>query len=142
MTELRGFKFVATLVLVLKKIESEDKTKCDSFCSKSKAEIIINQSDINNVFKSIYTAVIRNIQKFLEKGSSLIIDSVIDHNISILRYNPLIGSIYTEVPKELNHPRKGSINVQNIDANECFKWCIARYLHPVDHRVKRITRFS
>ena len=141
MTELRGFKFVATLVLVLENIESEDKTKYYTFCSNSKAEIIINQSDINNVFKSIYTAVIRNVQKILEKGSSLIIDSVIDHNISILRYNPLTGSIYTEVPKELNHPRKGLINVQNIDANECFKWCIVRYLHPPDHNVKRITRF-
>ena len=31
LTQLRGFKFVATLVLVFKKIDSEDKTKYDSF---------------------------------------------------------------------------------------------------------------
>ena len=37
------------------------------------------------------------------------IDLVIDHNISILKYNPLAGSSYTRLPKELNHQRKGLI---------------------------------
>ena len=61
-TQLKGFKFVTTLVLVFKKIESEDKTKFDNFYSSSKAEIIINQSDIDDVFQSIYTTIITNIQ--------------------------------------------------------------------------------
>ena len=51
--------------------------------SISRAEIIINKSDIDDVFKSIYTTVISNIQKSLGKGSSCIIDSVIDYIISI-----------------------------------------------------------
>ena len=63
MSEIRGFRFVITLVLVLQKIESKDKTKYDNFYSNSKAEIIINESDIENVFKSIYTTIISNIQK-------------------------------------------------------------------------------
>ena len=37
-----------------------------------------------------------------------------------------------KLPKEFNHPRKGSIYIQDIDYNECFKWSIARYLNPVD----------
>ena len=45
---------MTTLVLVFKKIESKDKTKFDNFYSSSKAEVIINESDIENVFKSIY----------------------------------------------------------------------------------------
>ena len=49
---------MTTLVLVLTKIESEDKTKYDNFYSSSKAEIIINASDIDNVFQSIYTTII------------------------------------------------------------------------------------
>ena len=36
LTQLRAFKFVARLVLVFKKIESEDKTKYDNFYSNSK----------------------------------------------------------------------------------------------------------
>ena len=70
MTELGGFKFVTRLVLVRKKIESEDKTKYDSFYSQSKLEVIINESDIDdNPFKSIYTTIVSNIQKSLRKGS-------------------------------------------------------------------------
>ena len=40
LTELKRFKFLTTLVLLFKKVESEDKTKYDTFCSSSKAETI------------------------------------------------------------------------------------------------------
>ena len=65
-SELRGFEFVKTLVFMFEKIESEDKTKNETFYSNSKAEIIINESDID-LFQSIYATVISNIQKFLGK---------------------------------------------------------------------------
>ena len=60
---------MTTLVLVFKKIEKEGKIKFNSFYSSSKAEIIINESDIENVFKSVYTTIIANIQKSLGKDS-------------------------------------------------------------------------
>ena len=82
-SKIRGFKFVTTLALVFKKIESKDKTKFDNVFLSSKAEIIINDSDTDNAFKSIYPKIIRNIQKSLGKGSDRITDSVIDHIISI-----------------------------------------------------------
>ena len=123
MTQLKGFIFLPTLALVLKKIKSEDKTKYDNFYSSSKAEIIINESDIDDAFQSIYTTIITNIQQSLGKGSGWITDLVIDHIISISKYNPLSESSYIKLPKELHNPRKGLINIQNIDDNECFKWC-------------------
>ena len=86
-----------------------------------KTETIINETDVNNVLESIYTTVILNIQKSLGKGSGWIIDSVTEHNISFSKYNPLVGRSYIKLPKELDHPRKGLINTQNIDDNECFK---------------------
>ena len=111
---------MATLVLVFKKIESEDKTKYDTFYSNSKAEIIINEKDIDDVFESIYTTITSLIQKSLVKGSVwTIIDSIIDHNISIPKYNLLAGSNYRRLPKELDHSRKGLTNMQNIDDHKC-----------------------
>ena len=90
MTQLKGFKFVTTLVLVFKKrvlvfkkIEKENKTKYDNFYSSSNAKIIIYESDIDDVFQSIFSTIISNIQKSLGKGSDWIIDSVIEHTISI-----------------------------------------------------------
>ena len=105
MTELRGFKFVTTLVLKFKKIESDDKTKYGTFYSNSKAEINIKESVLYDVFQSIYTTIISSIQKSLRKCSGWIIDSVIEHNIGISKYNPLAQSSYIKLPKELDHPR-------------------------------------
>ena len=79
------------------------------------------------MFQSIHT-IISNIQVSLGKVSlDWIIDSVIDCTISISKYNPLDGSSYIELLKELNNPRKALINIQNIDHNECFKWCLVIY---------------
>ena len=61
MTQLKGLKFVTTLVLVFKIIESEDKTKHDTFYSNSEAEIIISDNDIY-VCQSIYTTIISSIK--------------------------------------------------------------------------------
>ena len=126
MTQLTFFRFITILVLVFKSIEREDKTTYGNFCSSSKAEIIINESDIDDVFQSIYTTIIRNMQKSLGKSSYWIIDSVIDHTLSISKYNPLAGSSYTKLPKQLDHQRNGLIIVQNIDDNECCKWFLVR----------------
>ena len=82
----------------------------------------LTESDIDDVFKSTYIAIITNIQKCLGKGSGWIIDTVIDHTISTSRYNPLAGSSFIKLPEDLDHPRKGLISIQNTDDdNACFK---------------------
>ena len=45
-----------------------------------------------------------------------------------------------KLPKELDNPRKGLINIQNIDDNDSFKWSLVRYLNPADHYPTRITK--
>ena len=94
-----------------KKTEGDDETKYDTFSSNSKAETIINESDIDEVFETIYILIKSKIQKSLRKKSGWITDLVIDHNISINRDKPLAGSSYIKLPNELNHPRKGLINI-------------------------------
>ena len=63
------------------------------------------------MLKSIFTAIIEDIQKFLGKSSRWIIDSVIYHTVSISKYNLLAGSSYKILPKELDHPSNGLINI-------------------------------
>ena len=89
MTQLKGFKFSATLVILCKTIETEDKTRYDNFYSSSKVEIIINKSDTDDVFQSIYTTVITIIQKYLGSCSVWIVHWFIDHTVSISSYNTL-----------------------------------------------------
>ena len=79
-------------------------------------------------------------QKSLGEGSGQIIDSIIDHTIIISKHNSLVGSSYIKLPKEVDDPRKGLINIQNIDHNECFKWCLVRYLNAEDHHPASIIK--
>ena len=116
------------------------KIQYDTFHSHSKAETVISKSDIGDVFESIYNTMTSKMQKSLGKGSGWIIDSVIEHNISISKYNLLFGSSYIKLRKELDHPRKGLINIQNIDDNECFEWSLVRYLNHADHHLARTTK--
>ena len=64
---------MTTLVLVFEKIESENKTKYSIFYSSSKVEQIINKSDNDDEFQSIYSRIKKNIEKSSGKGLSLII---------------------------------------------------------------------
>ena len=48
-------------------MRSEDKTKYDNFYSSSKAETVTSERDIDDVFKSIYTTVIKKHTKFVIK---------------------------------------------------------------------------
>ena len=123
---------------MFRKVESEGKTKYDTFYSLSKAETITNESDIDDMFQPIYTRIMSNRQKSLGKDSGWIIDSVLDHTISISKYK--LGSFYIKLLKELDHPRKALINIQNINDNEYFKWCLVRYLNPALHRPARTTK--
>ena len=86
------------------------------------------------MFQTTYAAIITNIQKSLGKDSGWIIDSFIDHTISILKYNLWPEAVI------LNYLRKELIKIQNTEDNECFKWCLGRYLNPVDHNPRRITK--
>ena len=70
-------------------------------------------------------SIISNIQKSLGQCPGWIIDSVIDHNINISKYNLLAGSSYIKLPKQLDSSRKGLINIQHIDDNEYFNWCLS-----------------
>ena len=80
--EVRGFKFVA-LVSEFRKVESDDGRKYITCYSNSKAETIMNQSDIHIVFELIYGTIISNIQKVFGNGFALIIDSFVNYAINI-----------------------------------------------------------
>ena len=60
-----------------------------------------------------------------------------DGNVNIWKGKALAGS---KLPKQFNHPKQDLINAVNIGDNECFKWCLFRYLHPADPNSPGITK--
>ena len=65
------------------------------------------------------------------------IKSVENHYLNIVKYKPLKGSYYIQLPQELRNSAKGLINMKNKD-NECFRWCHIRHLNPQDKDPQRI----
>ena len=51
----------------------------------------------------------------------------------------MFGSTYIELPDELNHPKKGLINIKSKD-DKCFLWCHVRQLNLVDDHCTRISK--
>ena len=69
-------------------------------------------------------------------GSGWKLRNVICLELHTVIYNPLKGSSYIPLPKELA-TKKAIINVKNND-NRCFVWCVLRFLNPVDRDSERI----
>ena len=59
--------------------------------------------------------------------------------MDIANYDPLAGSSYIPLPRELNNSMKGLINLKNKD-NECFKWCHVRFINPQNKHCDRINK--
>ena len=66
-TQLKGFKSVTTLVIEFKIIESVDETKHSTFSLTSKAEAVIIESNVDNVFESIYSTINQTFKNCLER---------------------------------------------------------------------------
>ena len=49
--------------------------------------------------------------------------------VNIVKYEPLKGSSYIELPAFLKNFSKGLINLKNKD-DKCFMWCHIRHLNP------------
>ena len=71
-------------------------------------------------------------------GSNWIFKAVVRPDVNTAIYKPLRGSSYIPLPPVLAN-KKAIINMQNKD-DECFKWCVARALNPVDKNEERIAK--
>ena len=58
LNELKGLIFATILVFEFTKIQSDDKSLYSTLHSNSKAETVVNEIDIDDVFESIYSTII------------------------------------------------------------------------------------
>ena len=58
---------------------------------------------MDDVLESMYATIISNRQNILKKvWAGLLIQYSVSHTINISKYNPLVGSSYVKLPKELD----------------------------------------
>ena len=140
LTLMKGLKFVETLRVTFKKsVKDEIEYKTAYF--NSKAQIIINNVEIPGVLQTSKQQILKMIAQWVSEGSGWTIQSVDNHYLNIVQYQPMKGSSYIKLPQELRNSKKGLINMKNED-NECFRWCHIRCLNPQDKDPQRIKKFD
>ena len=138
LNEMKGFKFVETLKVTFKKL-TDGETVYRSAYFNSSAQTIINQTEINNSLQMSKQQILNKIAEWISQGSGWTIKSVDSHYLNIVKYKPMSGSSYIQLPSELGNGKKGLINLKNMD-NECFRWCHIRHLSPQDKDPQRIKK--
>ena len=135
---MKGFKFVETLQVTFTKFSSDEiVTKTVYF--NSKAQTIINHTEIHGALQMSKQTILNKIAQWISEGSGWTIQSVDNHYLNVVKYKPMNGSSYIQLPTELRNSAKGLINVKNED-NECFRWCHIRHLNPQDKTPQRIKK--
>ena len=135
---MKGFKFVETLQVTLTKFSSDEiVTKTAYF--NSIAQTIINHTEIHEALQLSKQTILNKIAQWISEGSGWTIQSVDNHYLNIVKYKPMNGSSYIQLPTELRNSAKGLINIKNED-NECFRWCHIQHLNPQNKDPQRIKK--
>ena len=136
LVQTKGFKFVETLQVKFVKYSNDKKISKNGYFNSS-ADLIINETDIKLVIQASQQQILNKIAQWISEGSGWTIQSIENHYINIVNYNPLKGSSYIKLPQELKN--RSLINLQNKD-NECFRWCHIRHLNPQEKDPQRIKK--
>ena len=138
LTSKKGLKFIETLRVTFRK-PKDNQIEFKTAFFNSKAQEITNNVMMAEALKLSKDHILNIIAKWISEGSGWTIESVDNHFLNIVQYQPMNGSSYIELPFELQHHMKGLINIKNKD-NECFRWCHIRLLNPQDKDPQRIKR--
>ena len=139
---MKGYKYTQILVVTFKKPKSSGGSKAvilKKAYFNSKPKIAINDNDIEENLIRSCEEITNRIDVWISEGSGWTIESVDQHFINFAKYKPLKSNSYVELPKELQHHRKGLINLQHKN-NKCFRWCHIRHLNPQDRNSQRTKR--
>ena len=138
LNEIKGLKYVETVKVTFNKISDGEIVEKSAYFN-SKAQTIINNTEINEALQMSKQNILNQISQWISHGSGWTIQSVDSHYLNIVKYEPMKGSSYIQLPSELRNPKKGLINMKNED-NECFRWCHIRHLNQQDKYPQRIKK--
>ena len=140
LTSMKGLKFVETLKVTFTKISNGNTINKTAFFN-SKPQTIINNTEIPEALQSSKEQILNFVAQWISEGSGWTIESVDNHYLNIVQYQPLKGSSYIPLPEEFRNSRKGLINIENMD-NKCFLWSFIRFLRQNVKNPQRISKFD
>ena len=136
---MTGLKFVETLRVTFEKQLGREERIMKTAYFNSPAQTIINNTEIDKSLEVSKQGILNKIAVWISEGSGWTVQSVDNHYLNVVKYEPMKGSSYIKLPTELRNSAKGLINMKNED-NECFRWCHIRHLNPQDKDPQRIKK--
>ena len=137
LNEIKGFKYQITLAVLLSKIKTDGSIEYSPVYFNSTTKIMLNSDEFG--LDQLLQEILYRIDNWINQGSGWIVESMEGFYLDVSSYSSLFGSRYIEFPSELQHPMKGSINIQNND-NKCFLCCHVRHLNLINKNPQRITK--
>ena len=138
LNEFKGLKFVEILKVTFNKVSNNEIISKTAYFN-SKAQTLINNNDITESLNLSEQHILNFIAIWISEGSGWVVQSIDNHFLNIVKYKPLNGNSYIQLPLELQNSAKGLINIKNDD-DECFRWCHVRFLNPTLKNQKRINK--
>ena len=125
-------------ILYLNVLMSQGET-IKEFAFHSKIKLILDGTDLNEIYDEMKDEIEEQIQKVQEAmGSGWQFEKVIKLVLHTTRWDPINAGSYIELPKALKN-KNAIINMKNQD-EECLKWCVLRALNPKDIHPERIDK--
>ena len=134
--EIKGFKYQITLCVLLSKVKSSGFTEYSKIYLNILTKTVIGEKYFLN---KCFNEIIFRLENWISHGSGWNVDSILNQYLNISSDKPLSRGTSCELPKELSHPMKGLINIENDD-NKCFLWCHVRHLNCKSFKLSRIRK--
>ena len=105
----------------------------------SPLEIILEATDLFNLFDSMTNHLLEEFERFIVNGYGWKFSYVEYFDIHIDSFVPLSGSSYIPLPSKLAYKR-AIINVRNEKDHECFKWAVTSAVFPREKDPQRLNK--
>ena len=143
---MKSFKFNYGLEITFTVMSKVVHTRVDEIKATlwSSPLILLNESEIDEKIELAFENMENRIVLFsITSKSNFIISKINSQYIDILKYKPLKGSSYIELPKELKNPKMGLINIKNED-QICFAYCLLNHLHQneIKNNPQRVSNYK
>ena len=125
---LKGIKCNETLEVKFEKLGSEGKMVEKSFSFTSRPQVIMNKNEIESALQNMRSDIELRIDRFTMEGSGWSVIELLNHDLHVDRYDPLVARSYIKLPAEIQN-KKVTIIIQNSD-DRCFIHCLGRALDP------------
>ena len=101
LTSMKGLKFIETLRVTFEKETGHEERVIKTAYFNSKPQTITNDTQIEPALYLSKQQILNKITVWISEGSGWTVQSVNNHHLNVVKYEPMKGSSYIKLPHEL-----------------------------------------